>query len=92
MVLTREEREKRILDLYNQGYNTRTIAQETHTSFRDIGVILKRAAQQREIGQAKVERTSISTQAYRLFSEGKAALQVAIDLQIKSDEAIKKST
>jgi hypothetical protein len=88
MVLTRQEKEQRIIDLYNQGYNTRTIAQETHTAFRDIGAILKRAAQQKELGQVQVERTSISTQAYRLFSEGKAALQVAIDLQIKSDEAI----
>jgi hypothetical protein len=88
MVLTREEKEKRILDLYNQGYNTRTIAQETHSSFRDIGAILKRAAQQKELGQVQVERTSISTQAYRLFSEGKSVLQVAIDLQIKSNEAI----
>ena len=42
MVLTRQEKEQHILDLYNQGYNTRTIAQETHTSFRDIGAILKR--------------------------------------------------
>jgi hypothetical protein len=88
MVLTRLEKEQCILDLYNQGYNTRTIAQETHTSFRDIGAILKTAAQQRELGQVQVERTSISTQAYRLFSEGKTALQVAIDLQIKSDQAI----
>lgn len=88
MISTRQEKEQHILDLYNQGYNTRTIAQETHTSFRDIGAILKRAAQQKEVGQVQVERTSISTQAYRPFSQGKTALQVTIDLQIKADEAI----
>lgn len=44
MVLTRQEKEKRILDLYAQDYNTRMIAQETHTSFRDIGAILKEEA------------------------------------------------
>jgi hypothetical protein len=88
MVLTRQEKEQLILELYNQGYNTRVIAQKTHTSFRDIGAILKKEAKEKEIGEHQAEQLSISTQAYRLFSEGKAALQVAIDLQIKSDEAI----
>src|SRR6476469_53877 len=88
MVLTRQEKEQRILDLYNQGYNTRWIAQETHTSFRDIGTILKKEAKEKEIGEQQAEQLSISTQAYRLYSEGKASLQVAIELQLKADEAI----
>jgi hypothetical protein len=88
MILTRLEKEKLVLDLHNQGKGTREIAQEVKMSFGQIGVILKRAAQQREFGQVQVERTSISTQPYRLFSEGKTALQVTIDLQIKADEAI----
>ena len=88
MVLTRQEKEQHILVLYNQGHNTRVIAQKTHTSFRDIGAILKKKAKEKEIGEHQAEQLSTSTQAYRLFSEGKPALQVAIDLQIKSDEAI----
>jgi DNA-binding NarL/FixJ family response regulator len=35
MVLTREEREKLVLDLYNEGKNTREIAEEARMSFRD---------------------------------------------------------
>jgi hypothetical protein len=35
MVLTREEREKLLLDLYNEGKNTREIAEEARMSFRD---------------------------------------------------------
>ena len=88
MVLTRQEREQLVIDLHHQGKGTREIAKEAKMSFSQIGAIIKRAAQQRELGQVQVERTSISTEAYRLFSEGKTALQVTIDLQIKSDEAI----
>jgi hypothetical protein len=88
MVLTRLEKEQLVLDLHNQGKGTREIAQEVKMSFSQIGTVLKRAIQQRELGQEQVERTSISTQAYRLFSEGKTSLQVAIELQLKADEAI----
>ena len=37
MISTREEKEKLVLDLYNQGKSTREIAQIAHMSFRDIG-------------------------------------------------------
>ena len=40
MVLTREEKERLVLDLYNQGKSTREIAKEARMSFRDIGAIL----------------------------------------------------
>ena len=36
MILTRQERERLVLDLYNQGKNTREIAQEVKMSFKDI--------------------------------------------------------
>jgi DNA-binding NarL/FixJ family response regulator len=35
MILTREEKEKLVLDLYNQGKSTREIAEEVRMSFRD---------------------------------------------------------
>ncbi len=88
MILTRLEKEQLVLDLHNQGKGTREIAREVKISFSQIGAILKSAAQQREVGQVQAERTSISTQAYELFSEGRTALQVTIDLKIKAYEAI----
>ena len=43
MSLTRQERERVVLDLYyNQGKNTRDIAKEARMSFRDIGIILNK--------------------------------------------------
>ena len=43
MVLTREEKEKLVLDLYNEGKSTRGITEEARMSFRDIGAILNKA-------------------------------------------------
>ena len=39
MSMTRQERERFVLDLYNQGKNIREIAKEARISFRDIGVV-----------------------------------------------------
>ena len=47
MVLTRQEKEKLVLDLYNQGKNTREIA-EARISFRDIGVIQDKAEEEKQ--------------------------------------------
>jgi hypothetical protein len=49
MSITRQERERFVLDLYyNQGKNIREIAQEARMSFRDIGAILNKADERRE--------------------------------------------
>ena len=42
MVLSRRERERLVLDLYNKGKNIREIAQEVRMSFSAIGTILKK--------------------------------------------------
>jgi DNA-directed RNA polymerase specialized sigma subunit len=44
MSVTRQERERVVLDLYyNQGKTVRDIAKEARMSFRDIGSILNKA-------------------------------------------------
>ena len=80
MVLTREEKEKIVLELHGQGKGTREIAKEVRISFSQISAILKKAAQQRELGQERTgqerkEKTSVSTQAYSLFSKGKIVMR-----------------
>ena len=42
-IMTRQERERLVLDLYNQGKTIREIAKQARLSFRDIGVILNKA-------------------------------------------------
>jgi transposase len=76
--MTRQEREKVVLDLYNQGKNIREIAQEARMSFRNIGTILNNANEGREQKQdnsdiknkkqqQEQQQLSLSTRAYKLF-------------------------
>jgi DNA-binding NarL/FixJ family response regulator len=56
-ILTRQERERLVLNLYNQGKTIREIAKEIRMSFRDIKVILDKTVQ---------EKTSASLLNYHL--------------------------
>ena len=102
-ILTRQERERLVLELYNQGKTIREIAKEARMSFRDIGIILNKvienkieaSQEQQDIDKAKQNREqeqqhlSISSQAYKLFSDRKTPLEVAIALNLKESEATK---
>ena len=87
VALTREERRKRVLDLHNQGMGTREIAKLLHMSFTDIAKILKDADKEKEFEQQRTRQEFLSSKAYKLFSEGKTPVQVAIDLNIRASEA-----
>jgi hypothetical protein len=102
MSITRQERERVVLDLYyNQRKNIRQIAKEARISFRDIGTVLNKAdeAQRKEQlqdiddnvsvknhHQQEQQQLSLSTQAYKLFSERKTPIQVAVALNLKESE------
>jgi uncharacterized protein (UPF0147 family) len=89
-VLTRQEREKLVIDLYNQGMTIRDIAREVRISFRDIGLILKKASGEKEEKQDNEQSLlSPSSQAYRLFLEGKSLIDVAISLDLSESEVTK---
>jgi hypothetical protein len=102
-IITRQERERVILDLYNQGKTIREIAREARMSFRDIGVILNKAAEEKTEGikqqdnncmkknqqQEEQQYLSLSTQAYKLFFEGRTPLEVANALNLIKSEATK---
>ena len=94
------EREGRVLKLYDQGKNTREIAKELRMSLRDIGFILKKGQVNHGIvtimdDDGNNNRSSNNnkpanekaTQAYKLFSEGKAPVEVAIQLSLSEKEA-----
>jgi hypothetical protein len=86
MIATREEKERFVLDLYSQGKSTREIAEEARMSFRDIGAILNKAMEEKESEEEQTQQKCVSTQAYKLFSEGKTPIQVAIALNIREPE------
>jgi cytidylate kinase len=97
-MLSNAEREKLVLDLYNQGKNVRQIAQEARMSFRDINTALKKAAaslesetNKKQSADDKVTEIVVdkATQAFKLFSEGKKPIEVAIALGLDRKETMR---
>ena len=76
--LNRKEKEQLIVYLYNNGSNYREIAKEARVSLRDIKGILDKAS--------GVQYLSKSSQAYRMFSEGKSPTDVAIALDMREHD------
>lgn len=88
-MLTRQEKERLIVNLYNQGKTIREIAKEVRISFRDIGAILKKASGEKDEKQDIKQPLASSTKAYRLFSRGKTPISVAITLNLSEAETTK---
>ena len=86
MVITRQQRERLVLDLYNQGKNTREIAEEARMSFSAIGAVLKKAEQENETSKERTEKMSYAAKAYKLFSDGKSPVDVSIVLNLRQAE------
>jgi transcriptional regulator len=86
MPLSRQQRERFVLELYNQGKSTREIAQEARMSFSAIGAILKKATEENETSKEQTEKMSQAAQAYKLFSDGKSPVDVAIELNLRQAE------
>ena len=100
-ILTRLERERLVIELYNQGKTYREISKEARISPRDIGVILNKVIEAKKTIEGSKEeqddskenqrqqQLSLSAQAYKFFSEGKTPLEVAIELNLKESDATK---
>jgi DNA-binding Lrp family transcriptional regulator len=88
MVLTREEKETLVLDLYNRRTPIRDIAREAGMSFRDIGRIIDKKEKEKESREGQVQQMYLSTHAYKLFSEGKTPEEVAIALNLRQAQVI----
>jgi hypothetical protein len=81
--LTRHDKEMLVLDLYyNQDKTYRQIAKEAKICPRDIKTIIDRKIKETELSQS----TSVSSQAFNLFLQGKTPIQVAITLNLKEPE------
>jgi predicted DNA-binding protein YlxM (UPF0122 family) len=88
MTLSREEREKRVLELYyDKGYRYREIARELRMSPNQIRAIIKRHEEKNEAIANKKKVLSLSSQAYKLFSQRKSLVDVTIELNLPGPEA-----
>jgi DNA-directed RNA polymerase specialized sigma subunit len=78
-----EQRRKRVIDLYfNQHKTYAEIAHVERISPRDIHAIIK----EEEARRQKHKQQEISSKAYKLFSEGKTPVEVAIILNLTEPE------
>jgi DNA-binding CsgD family transcriptional regulator len=87
VILTKAEKERRVKELLEQGKSTREIADEVHMSFGDIGSIRRRLFGETEV-QTKNEgevTVSTDTKVFKMFEQGKTPIEVAIELDLKSD-------
>lgn len=81
-----EQRKKRVTDLYfNQHKTYAEIAENERISPRDIHAIIKKEETRRQ----KCKQQEISAQAYQLFSEGKKAVEVDIELNLPASKVSK---
>ena len=91
--LNKYEKEKRVIEMHLAGKTIREIAKELHMSFTPISKIIKayeRKAKRKENNQnGQIKKPLISTQAYRLFLDGKKLTDVAIDLEIPAKRVLR---
>jgi DNA-binding CsgD family transcriptional regulator len=94
MYLSKEEKERRIIDLYyNQGKTSREIVEELRVSPNYVSAVLKKHEEEENAAAVsktkhKEQEDKISKQVavYELFSEGKNLIEVAIELKLSEEE------
>ena len=86
-MFTREERERRVIELTEEQKSIREIAKEVNMSFATIGSIRRRYSA--ETGSNSTSASSRCTQVFKLFEQGKSPIEVAVELDLKSDEVTK---
>jgi hypothetical protein len=90
MVLSREEKEKMVLDLYyNKGYTYKQLTRELRMSPNQIREIIKRHEENNDAITDKKKELSLSSKAYKLFYEGKNNVEVAIMLDLPQEQVTK---
>ena len=97
-ILNKFEKEKKVIELHSkEGKTLKEIAKIVKMSFRDISKIIKAyerkitlQAKRKENNQnGQIKKPLISTQAFKLFREGKKLTDVAIELEIPARKAVK---
>src|SRR5918996_2367488 len=94
MYLSKEEKERRIIDLYyNQGKTSREIVEELRVSPNYVSAVLKKheeeenaAAVSKIKDEQQENKTSREVASFKLFSEGKNPIEVAIELKLSEEE------
>ncbi len=88
MALNKQEKEKLVIKLHQEGKTIRQIAHEAHASFTDIGKIIRKinGVDNDSISSTEMRGKSKATQALNLFLRGKRPVEVAIELDLSASE------
>jgi DNA-binding CsgD family transcriptional regulator len=87
MFLSKEEKERLVLELYyEKGYTYRQIAKELHMSPNQIQDVKRRHEEKTNAKANKKKELSLYSKAYKLFSKGKTNVEVAILLDISQPQ------
>jgi len=87
--LSKAEKEEVVIQLYKENKSFREITTLMHMSFRDISAITKKvelqAARERGYAAKDIEPKSKESQAFKMLSEGRSPVEVAIRLDLAAD-------
>jgi transposase-like protein len=94
MFLSKEQKERRIIELYyNQGKTFQEIAKEVKVSPNFISAVLRKHEEEKNAAavskikhEQQEDKISKQVAAYELFSEGKNPIEVAIQLKLSEEE------
>ena len=88
MILKRQQKVDLVIKLAEEGKSTRFIAEAAHVSLKDIGTIIRRYTGESEDIVYQDKALSINSRAFKLFKEGTNLVDVAIALNIYTDEVL----
>jgi hypothetical protein len=93
MLLSKKEKEKRVIKLAEEGRTTREIAKEVRISLKTIGEILNEvtgddAIQEESDRQAQLKKLSPYAKAFRMFRDKRALADVTIELDLDADTVL----
>lgn len=97
-MLTRAEKEKRVIELYEQGATYRLIAKEVRISPGHISTLIRRHTGEPEPKKVEVQRQqeremeleqTVDTKVFKLFKDGKTPVEAAISLNLPAAEVIR---
>src|SRR5919112_5420320 len=90
MILNEKEKEALVIELLNKGLPVREIAKQAHVSFSYIKKTkAKITGEDYEDEKEKKNPLSVPSRAFKLFLKGKSIVQVAIGLDLPTDQALK---
>ncbi len=96
ILLNKFEKEKRVIELYQNGKTIREISKEVHMSFRDISNLIKGYEKKQAAVRLKKKAKNdsphknkkLTSQAFKLYRDCKKLTDVAIDLEIPAKKAV----